>query len=73
MRASVAIQRGRDDFRRGVCFSTPPFTSPESPVIVEGFHGATSIGPVRVGLDFRRLWEIGWNIEDLIEVKGSKP
>jgi hypothetical protein len=24
-------------------------------------------------LDFRRLWEIGWNIEDLIEVKGAKP
>ena len=68
--AARVIEEGRQAFRDGryAC----PYKHPEGPTVVEGYHGARAIGPVRVGIDYRDMWHIGWNIEDLIQIKESK-
>ena len=37
-----------------------------------GFHGAKSIGKVRIGIDWQHIWNIGWELGQLIEQQNDR-
>ncbi len=62
------IQAGIDAFNHGVDEKNCPY-EPDDPQVVEGFHGSKSIGNVRIGIDWKLMWSIGWQIGKLVSQK----
>lgn len=66
MQCSVAIRKGVDDFNAGASIEDCPYEPLDEPEYQEATHGAVVIGKVRVAIDFREMWKIGWNLGEMV-------
>ena len=69
LRCGKVLEEGMQAHRDGVAFHHSPYSQPSEPVFAMGYHGIHPIGPVRVGIDFRNWWEMGWNLSARTETE----
>jgi hypothetical protein len=76
--ASVVIQEGMDDYRNGWPVETNPYPRLEHTELyawVEKYVRAGHFNwkvvevQVRVAIDYAKLWEIGWSLAEMIELR----
>lgn len=49
-----------------------PYEAPDGPLQEIGTHGGQEIGFVRVRIDYRKMWLIGWNLAEERDIKKRK-
>lgn len=71
--AGATIEEGAVAYRAGATLDDCPYEGKsEDEIFQEGYHGAEPIGLVRVDIDYRNLWEIGWKIANQFSRKADR-
>jgi hypothetical protein len=63
-----AIRKGFDDFNKGAVLADCPFVD-DDPIRTMGYCGSKPIGLVRIGIEWAKMWKIGWSIGSIKEGK----